>query len=212
MLGLRVEQAKHKQGYSYVIGCDEVGRGCLAGPVVAASVILESGIRNHEVWFKDIKDSKLLSASKREVLDPLIKRYAVAWSVGVVSPKVIDVVNIHHASLRAMRIALGKLSVYRVSEKLSYSSFLFVDGKHPIPNINIQQEAVINGDAKIFSIAAASILAKVYRDELMRKLHVKLPQYGFNNHKGYATLEHREAIIKFGLSDIHRRSFCGQYA
>jgi ribonuclease HII len=226
----RYENQKYKLGYKFVIGCDEVGRGCLAGPVVAAAVALpqirstRSEIRN---W-KRIKDSKLLSADKREELSAIIKQHAL-WGIGMVDEKVIDKINIHHASLLAMRRAVNNLLCHceRVHpseaiclrDKVASSPdkdltprndkvFLFVDGKFPVPDVGMEQEAVVDGDNKILSVAAASIIAKVFRDELMRKLHSQYPVYNFAQHKGYATLEHRQMVIKHGLSDIHRASFC----
>jgi ribonuclease HII len=207
------EKQKLKDGYSYVIGCDEVGRGCLAGPVVAGAVVFE--IPSDKImqskskqWMKEVRDSKLLNASKRSILDSQIRFQAVTFGIGVVSSSSVDKNNIHNASLLAMHKA-----VQEVLKKLSKNSkvFLMVDGKFVVPKLHIKQEAVVGGDSKIFSISAASIIAKVYRDDLMVKLDNKFPKYNFPKHKGYATLEHRLAIEKHGLSSIHRKSFCKKY-
>lgn len=204
MVPLTFELKKFNQGYSHVIGTDEVGRGCLAGPVVAAAVVFDDTLHKLK-GLEEVNDSKLLKPSVREKLSEAIKNAAVAWSVGVVSPRVIDRVNIHQASLRAMRESVKNLSAG------GGASFLFVDGKFAVPDIGLDQQAVIGGDAKVFSVACASIVAKVYRDQLMQKLHVKLPQYGFSQHKGYATAHHRTMIAKHGLSIHHRKSFCKNY-
>ena len=225
---------KISEGYRYVIGCDEVGRGSLAGPVVASAVILpmpeandKSKVESYKVIKScGIKDSKLLSPEKRQELEPIIKAHALAWGMGVVSEKIIDEINIHNASFLAMRKAVesllsvaqprGLLLAARQAEGPHYkergdSCFLSVDGKFKVPGLFIPQEAVVNGDNKIISIAAASIIAKVYRDNLMRKLHKHYPIYNFFQHKGYATAEHRQQILKNGLSAIHRLSFCHQF-
>lgn len=200
------ETKKLKMGFDFVIGCDEVGRGCLAGPVVAAAVVLDlSKVK----LLKGVDDSKVLSVQQRELFDEIIRGHCVSFGIGVVGEMVIDKINIHHASLLAMQKAVKSLSTIVASETKKYH--LAVDGKFLIPNLLTSQEAVVDGDAKILSIAAASIVAKVYRDDLMSKLHIKHPEYGFNAHKGYATFHHREMLRKHGLSPIHRLSFCGKY-
>ena len=231
----RYEKQKIKQGYKFVIGCDEVGRGCLAGPVVAAAVILKSGSK-----LADVRDSKLLSPEKREQLSAIIKETALAWSIAEVSQEQVDEINIHNASLLAMKKAVRGLSIAvipsecsRAEESLKFGNsseikgslhslsdaflvgrddtsryFLAVDGKFKVPGIEFAQEAVISGDNKILSIAAASIIAKVYRDNLMQSLHKQYPAYNFAQHKGYATEHHRKMIIQNGLSPIHRLTFC----
>lgn len=208
MIPLTFETKKFREGYSFVIGTDEVGRGSLAGPVVAAAVAFESRLKIKDLRLKlrKVQDSKVLSRSVREILSEEIKKTALAWGVGIVFPDVIDEINIHHASLKAMMLAVKK-----IQNKTTNNTFLFVDGKFTIPNISVDQNAVVDGDAKIFSVACASIIAKVYRDNLMRQLHVKLPQYNFAKHKGYATLHHHQAILKYGISEYHRKSFCKQY-
>lgn len=227
----KYENQKKSEGYEYIIGCDEVGRGCLAGPVIACAVILPMAGDESKVY-KVIKDSKQLSAEKREELAPIIKNIALAWSIGEVSPEVVDEINIHNASLLAMKRAVETLvchceGVHPTKAILSLGKIasspdkalaprndrylLAVDGKFPVPGITHDQEAIIGGDAKVLSIAAASIIAKVYRDGLMQKLHQQYPPYNFAQHKGYATVIHRNAIIKHGLSPIHRLTFCSQF-
>lgn len=211
----KYEYQKFKQGYNYIVGCDEVGRGCLAGPVVAAAVILdfrfnlpagEAGILD----FRGIKDSKLLSPKKREELSQVIKQSSVAWGIGLVEHSIIDEINIHHASLKAMRLAVDSLKM-PIPMGIFKDALLAIDGKFIIPNYPMEQEAVIDGDAKVLSIAAASIIAKVYRDNLMQAFDKQYPRYKFGQHKGYATAIHRRAIIDHGLTPIHRLSFCSNY-
>lgn len=210
MLSLKYEFKKRTEGFELVIGCDEVGRGCLAGPVVAGAVILPK-VLVPELF--DVKDSKLLSPTQRERLDKVIRDQAVTWGIGEVDEKIIDEINIHQASLLAMRRAVENL-LQKINTQDTASLkrfFVCVDGKFIIPEFNMEQDAVVDGDAKILSVAAASIIAKVYRDTVMLQLHHQFPNYNFAQHKGYATFRHREAIKKFGLTSIHRRSFCRQY-
>ncbi len=247
-MNLNYENKKIKEGFHYIIGCDEVGRGCLAGPVVAGAVILklaEDEMVNQNSWFHQIRDSKLLSAKKRKELESKIKENSIAWAVGQVEANEIDEINIHQATLKAVRIAVEKILNLVSSETVLYHSgltlpavalcegwdlesgnidsrasgndkntkaskemFLAIDGKFIIPKFHVEQEAVVDGDNKIISIAAASIVAKVYRDELMGELELKYPKYNFAKHKGYGTLHHRKAILQNGLSDIHRKTFC----
>ena len=196
----------------YIIGCDEVGRGSLAGPVVAAAVVFDiANLQNNKLeWFHQIKDSKLVSAKKREELDKLLRSIGLKFVVASVSPEIIDRINIHQATQRAMLLAVTKSSssVLHATEKDFYVQ---VDGKFALPNLSLEQKAIVNGDATEFAIAAASIIAKVYRDSLMVKLHEKFPKYNFSKHKGYGTLEHREAIIAYGITDIHRKTFCTNF-
>ena len=210
-MNLRYENKKLKQGFHYIIGCDEVGRGCLAGPVVAAAAALRPRVKSEKLQVKSlraIKDSKLLSAKQREEIDITIKQNFL-WGIRVVSEEVVDEINIHNATLLAMKKAVEMLiSAYSHELALVGKTFVTIDGKFTIPNLNIKQEAVVDGDNKILSIAAASIIAKVYRDELMRKLHQQYPIYNFAQHKGYGTLFHRTMILQNGLSPIHRSSFC----
>lgn len=203
-MNLRYETQKLRDGYSFVAGCDEVGRGALAGPVVAAVVLLDVRKEFPRNLIRRVNDSKLLSPEIRSQLSPEIIAASSAWNVGVVSPKVIDSINIHQATLRAMKMAINSISSPLDSDKLC----VFVDGKFTVPDVAYKQEAMVDGDAKIFSIAAASVLAKVYRDNLMVKLHAKFPNYNFAQHKGYGTPEHQSNIRRYGLSPIHRRTFC----
>ena len=175
-----------------VAGVDEVGRGPLAGPVVAAAVILSP------VSIEGLNDSKKLSAARRVVLDARIRRDAHCWSIGMASAGEIDAFNIHRATLLAMRRAVLALRVL--------PSLVLVDGKFT-PRLPMAARAEIGGDARFESIAAASIVAKQVRDEIMRRLHEVFPQYGFDAHKGYPTRAHREAIRLHGVSSCHRRSF-----
>ena len=175
-------------------GCDEVGRGCIAGPVFAAAVILPYHYVNEE-----INDSKQLSAAKRNQLRTMIERDALAWAVGQVSEKEIDKINILQASFLAMTRAVEQLTVK--------PQLLLIDGNRFVNRTDIPYKTVVKGDATYLSIAAASILAKCYRDELMERLHEEYPQYGWKDNKGYPTPYHQEAVLKYGNSPYHRRSF-----
>ncbi|MDA8235231.1 MAG: ribonuclease HII [Clostridia bacterium] len=190
-----LEEELHNQGYRYIAGVDEVGRGPVAGPVVAAAVILPPGCR-----IIGLNDSKKVPAAKREQLAAEIKGLALAWSVQEVGVEVIEEINILQASLRAMNLAVNNLS--QVPE------FILVDAV-TIPGVTSPQRPIIGGDALSMSIAAASILAKVTRDRMMEELDSQFPHYGFAKHKGYCSAEHVEALKVHGLSPVHRRSFCG---
>jgi len=176
-----------------IAGVDEAGRGPLAGPVVAAAVVFEAGYIN-----PDIKDSKQLSARKREELEKFIKEKAVAWSVVAVGPRRIERINIRSASRLAMSLALRRVK----------ADLVLVDGDMELET-HLPQRTVINGDRKHVEISAASILAKVYRDRLMHRLDLKYPGYGLGKHAGYPTEAHRVAIARLGPSRIHRRTFTG---
>ena len=175
-------------------GCDEAGRGCLAGPVVAAAVILPEHF-SHPL----LNDSKQLTEKQREALRPIIESEALAWGVGIVSSEEIDEINILHASFLAMHRAIDDL-VFR-------PELLLIDGNRFDPYPDIPHVCVVKGDARFTSIAAASILAKTHRDELMLALEDEYPGYGLAGHKGYPTPAHREAIARLGASPIHRHSF-----
>ena len=175
-------------------GCDEAGRGCIAGPVFAAAVILPHHFSNPV-----LDDSKKLSAKKRQLLRPLIEEKALAWGVGVVSEKEIDQINILNASFLAMHRALDKLQMI--------PSHLLIDGNRFKPYGDISHACIIKGDGIYASIAAASILAKTHRDEYMLTLHQEFPPYGWNKNMGYPTREHRKAVFKHGPTPYHRRSF-----
>jgi len=175
-------------------GCDEAGRGCLAGPVVAAAVILPKKFI-HPV----LNDSKQLSAKQRALLKDEIINSAIAWKVAFVDNIEIDEMNILRASIKAMHIAIEGL------EKVP--QFLLIDGNRFYPYKDIKYKTIIKGDGIFFSIAAASVLAKTFRDEFMEKIHGEYPVYGWNKNKGYPTSFHREAIMKHGITPYHRKSF-----
>ena len=188
-----VENALRRLGFDRVAGVDEVGRGCLAGPVVAAAVVLDP--RAHVAG---LADSKVVPAEERDVLARLIVGRATAWAVAIVEADEIDRLNIHRASLQAMRQAVGQLA--------PLPDAVLVDGFR-IPDLAIPQRGIVKGDRRCAAIAAASIVAKVTRDRLMQALDAQDPRYGFARHKGYATAEHLEAVARYGYSAVHRRSF-----
>ena len=175
-------------------GCDEAGRGCLAGPVVAAAVILPKNFK-HPV----LNDSKKLTPKQRLELRDEIMESAVAWSVSFVDNEEIDIMNILRASVKAMHKAIDGLQ--------KVPQFLLIDGNRFYPYKSINHSTIIRGDSIYFSIAAASVLAKTHRDEYMDKIHNEFPEYGWNRNKGYPTLYHRAAILKNGITPYHRRSF-----
>ncbi len=187
------EKLAHHEGYKQIAGIDEAGRGPLAGPVVAAAVIFPPDYRNAE-----IKDSKKLSARKREELYNIIVSEAIAVSVGVADVEIIDRVNILQATFLAMREAVLGLS--------TPPDFLLIDGLHCI-SMQIPQKPLVKGDNRSVSIAAASIIAKVSRDRIMEMYHRQFPQYNFLQNKGYGTKEHCTALKQFGICKIHRKSF-----
>ena len=175
-------------------GCDEAGRGCLAGAVYAAAVILPRGFRNEL-----LNDSKQLSEKQRYALREVIEREAVSYAVGTVSPEEIDTINILNASFLAMHRAIAQLS--------QIPEHLLIDGNRFKPYPDIPHTTVIKGDGKYLSIAAASILAKTYRDDYMHKLHLEFPHYAWQQNKGYPTRKHREAIRQLGITPYHRKSY-----
>ncbi|KFO67715.1 ribonuclease HII [Smithella sp. SCADC] len=191
------EKIAYQEGYQIIAGIDEAGRGPLAGPVVAAAVILPPGYLNSE-----IKDSKKLSAGKREELYEIINKEAVAIGMMVVDADIIDRVNILQATLQAMRDAVLELP--------ASPDFLLIDGNQRIP-ILTPQKPIVKGDSLSISIAAASIIAKVSRDRIMEMYHRQFPQYNFQQNKGYGTKEHLDAIKQFGICKIHRKSFHVKY-
>ena len=176
------------------VGCDEAGRGCLAGPVYAAAVILPKNYKNE---FLD--DSKKLSEKKRNKLKEMIKNDALAWAVASVDNNEIDKINILNASVKAMHSAIEQLKIR--------PEHILVDGNRFKPYQNIPHKCIIKGDGKYMSIAAASILAKTFRDEFMRDLHTKHPEYQWDKNKGYPTLIHRKVIAEFGITKYHRKTF-----
>ena len=188
-----LENALRRVGFVHVAGCDEVGRGCLAGPVVAAAVVLHP-----DRHIPGVCDSKTVPAAERERLYHQILSVAIAWAVGEADPSEIDRINIHQASLRAMQRAVLQLA--------PLPDIVLVDAFR-VPDLPMAQRGVLHGDRRCSAIAAASIVAKVTRDRQMVDLHGRDPRYGFDRHKGYATAEHIEALARFGYSAAHRRSF-----
>jgi ribonuclease HII len=188
-----LENALRRVGFVYVAGADEVGRGCLAGPVVAGAVVLHP-----ERHIPGVCDSKLVPSVERERLYDRILKHAVAWAVASADPQEIDRINIHQASLRAMQRAV--LSLCPLPDIVLVDAFR-------VPDLPMAQRSVVHGDRRCSAIAAASIIAKVTRDRLMLDLHGRDPRYGFDRHKGYATADHLDAVARFGYSDVHRRSF-----
>ncbi|NJY63712.1 ribonuclease HII [Salinimicrobium sp. CDJ15-81-2] len=178
----------------YECGTDEAGRGCLAGPVTAAAVILPKNFRN-----KLINDSKQLSEVHRDKLRPVIEKKAICFSVQHIYMEEIDQINILNASILAMHKCIEKLN--------PAPEFILVDGNRFKPFAAIPHECIIKGDGKFLAIAAASILAKTYRDEFMTRIHEEYPMYNWKQNKGYPTIEHREAIKKYGTTKYHRQSF-----
>jgi len=188
-----LENSLRRGGFTYVAGVDEVGRGCLAGPVVAAAVVLHP-----DRHIPGVCDSKLATAAERERLFQKILRSAIAWGVAAADPREIDRINIHQASLRAMQRAILALT--------PLPDVVLVDAFR-VPDLPMVQQGVRQGDRRCAAIAAASIVAKVIRDRQMTELHGTDPRYGFDRHKGYATADHLHAVARYGYSDAHRRSF-----
>ena len=186
---LKLKYSKH----SYECGTDEAGRGCLAGPVTAAAVILPDTFSNEL-----LNDSKQLSEKKRDLLKPIIELEATAFGFAHIYPDKIDQINILNASILAMHKSI---------EQLEHVEFISVDGNKFKPFLGIPYETIIKGDGKFLNIAAASVLAKTYRDEYMSKIHEEYPMYNWKQNKGYPTKEHREAIKKYGVTKYHRKSF-----
>lgn len=180
--------------FEFEAGTDEAGRGCLAGPVTAAAVILHNDFSNVL-----LNDSKQLSEKNRELLKPLIEEQAICYSITHLEPKIIDEINILNASIKAMQECILKLNTTPM--------YIIVDGNRFKPVNNIPYSCIIKGDSKHLSIAAASVLAKTYRDEYMNKIHEEFPMYNWKKNKGYPTKEHREAIQKYGTTKYHRMSF-----
>ena len=178
----------------YECGCDEAGRGCLAGPVVAAAVILPS-----DFICSQLNDSKQLTEKEREALRPIIESQALAWAVARVEHDEIDKINILNASILAMHKAISKLSIK--------PEFIIVDGNRFKPCENIPHKTIVKGDSLYLSIAAASVLAKTHRDEIMQELDKEYPNYGWCKNKAYPTLQHRKSIREFGVTPYHRTSF-----
>ncbi len=184
--------------YALLLGVDEAGRGALCGPVVAAAVALPEGLEIH-----GLNDSKRLTSSQRAQLAVEIRQLAMAWAIGKATAAEVEDVNVLQATFRAMRRAIGEATQGGLSPDL-----VLVDGPHAIPDLPWPQKPLVKGDSRSNNVAAASILAKTWRDEFMVELHKELPQYGFDRHMGYGTEVHRAAIEAHGLSPHHRRSFC----
>ncbi|PKM91580.1 ribonuclease HII [Candidatus Falkowbacteria bacterium HGW-Falkowbacteria-1] len=197
-MDLKKEQELFSCGYKLIGAIDEVGRGPLAGPVVSACVIIDNTFKISPE-LEAIRDSKKLSPKKRQELFPIIKNSVKAVAIGICDNKIIDKINILQATFLSMRKALNTIDLK--------PDIILVDGKFPIPKIDIKQEAIISGDNIIFSIAMASIIAKVSRDFMMEEMDKKYPEYFFAKHKGYGTKLHMEMIEKFGPCPIHRFSF-----
>lgn len=179
---------------NFECGTDEAGRGCLAGPVTAAALILPEDFLNEL-----LNDSKQLSEKNRDFLRPVIEENALCYSVTHIEPGIIDEINILNASIHAMQECIKKLN--------PIPNYIIVDGNRFKPIANIPHSCIIKGDSKYLSIAAASILAKTYRDEYMNQIHEEFPMYNWKQNKGYPTKEHREAIKKYGTTKYHRMSF-----
>ena len=180
--------------FTFECGCDEAGRGCLAGPVVAAAVILPA-----DFYCPLLNDSKQLTEKERDILRPIIEKEALAWAVAEVDNNEIDEINILNASIRAMHRAIDKLSIR--------PEFIIVDGNKFKPYSDIHHQTIVKGDCKYLSIAAASVLAKTHRDELMQQLHVEFPVYDWNKNKAYPTLKHRAGIRTNGTTPYHRMTY-----
>lgn len=225
---LEYENNFTKKGYDFVIGIDEAGRGPLAGPVVACAAVFKlasasrenKGKASRKIWnyesFNLIRDSKLLSEKQREELYNFILEYFYV-GIGICDHKTVDRINILEATYLAMKLAVSQLKskLQRKNKKFGNSickiqnakCIILVDGNKTIPNLSISQKAIIGGDKIVKSISAASIIAKVTRDRIMREMHEKYPEYDFKKHKGYGTKKHREMIKKHGFCEIHRKSF-----
>jgi ribonuclease HII len=200
MMGVETEKNLISEGHKFIAGLDEVGRGCLLGPVVAAAVVFDPAFYLKEMpsWSKEIADSKLLSPTKRKRLAGLILSEAADFGLGYATSQEIDRMNIYWASQLAMKRALEDLSLF--------PDIILVDG-YQIKDINYLQRGIPQGDRRVFCIAAASILAKVFRDELMCALDPLFPEYALEKNKGYGTEEHYQALEKYGPCLLHRRTF-----
>lgn len=199
MLDLSTEKTCFAQGYKYVGGIDEAGRGPLAGPVVAACVVIGTDFRLDESDLALVNDSKVLSAKKREHLFGLIRQKAAAVEIGVADNLIIDKINILQASFLAMRQAVRRINIK--------PDYVLLDGRFRIPKLELPQRAIVKGDAKVWTIAAASIIAKVSRDWLMQEIDKQYPDYGFAKHKGYGTKQHLGSLRTHGPCPLHRCSF-----
>ena len=193
-----IDKSYFKEGYNYICGIDEAGRGPLAGPVVVAAVIMPK-----DSMIEGVNDSKKVSEKKREKLYELIIEEAISYSVGIVDQNEIDRINILNATKAGLTEAVRTLKVK--------PELILVDALTNIDTCGVPYQSIIKGDAKSYSIAAASIIAKVTRDRIMREWDKVYPEYGFATHKGYGTAKHIEAIRQYGLCPLHRRSFCKNF-
>ncbi len=200
----KLEQELFKKGYAYIYAVDEVGVGCLAGPVVACAVgITNTFYKKHHKKLSNLRESKLLSASQREKFARLlIEEKSLVYAVASCSPKIIDKLNIYHAARKAMR-----KSIEKIKPAINLKTIVLVDGNTKIKNLEMEQMPIVQGDRKIFAIACASIIAKVYRDKFMKRQAKKYPGYGFEKHMGYGTKYHQAQLTLLGPCPIHRRSF-----
>jgi len=204
----KLEQKLFRKGYNYIYAVDEVGVGCLAGPVVACAVgVTNMFYKKHHQELKKLRESKLLSAPQRALFsEKLLKEKNLVYAIASCDPKVIDKINIYHAARLAMQKAITK-----IKPGMNVKSIVLVDGKTKINNLEIEQMSIVKGDRKIFAIACASVIAKVYRDSLMQKYAKKYPGYGFEKHMGYGTKQHQVQLMALGPCPIHRRSFRLEY-
>ena len=200
-----IERKLFKDGYTSVIGVDEVGMGCLAGPVVVCAVVITRDFP----LISGVRDSKLLSQKQRETLAHALKQSGISFQISLCYPKTIDKINIYQASRKAMRRAIARLSppAPPLIYKRGLGGVVLVDGPYPIAGLDLPQRAIIKGDRTVFAIACASIIAKVHRDSMMGRYAKKFPQYGFERHKGYGTKLHASMLAQYGPSAIHRHSF-----
>lgn len=199
-----LERNLFKLGYRYIIGVDEVGMGCLAGPVVVCAVAMTNHFYNkHHRKLRRLRESKLLLPHQREKFsEELLKEKDLAYALSSVSPKVIDKINIYQAARLGMKNSIKKLK-----PDFNLKTIVLVDGKTKIKGVDYEQMPIVKGDRKVFAIACASVIAKVFRDKLMKKYAQKYPGYGFEKHKGYGTKYHQAQLIALGPCEIHRKSF-----
>lgn len=203
-----LERNLFKFGYQLIYAVDEVGMGCLAGPVVVCAVAITNSFYNkHHKKLKWLRESKLLLPKQREIFSAeLLKEKDLVYALASANPKTIDKLNIYQASRLAMRNAIKK-----IKPQYNLKSIILIDGNKKIPGLKGEQVAIVKGDRKVFAISCASIIAKVYRDKMMMRYAKKYPGYGFERHKGYGTKYHQAQLIFLGPSDIHRKSFRLKY-
>lgn len=208
-LTLRYEKNILRSGASVVVGCDEVGRGALAGPVVGAAVTFPKSLARVPLALRQVTDSKQLRPQTRAELVVHIKQHALAWSVCTLSAQMIDRIGIQKANMLVLRRAVCDV-VEQLSEADRRRLLVVVDGRLAVPGLEWEQRTMVGGDALVFSVAAASILAKVARDRFMERQHARYPEYEFEKHKGYGSVAHRSRIARYGLCALHRKTFCGR--